>query len=273
MCLKRRRNEWTIRLIEEYRASANGYFITLTYDPDNIPIHIDQETGDVTTPLVKEDLQGWIKRIRARRQYLNKKTYIKPDPSWLLPIRYFAVGEYGDQTQRPHYHILLFNYPKDHILKDTERSWKKGRIQVGNVTQSSIHYCAKYCLKGENFSIQSRGYTRRDPKTGEILEKTRGIGYQYAEKIGRYHADKREYTYKLGDYKHPLPKYYKKLVEGDPTDSDKKIRILDHIDANYFQELQRLERKGYKDPENEYLLRLRTENEKGFRKAKTLNKL
>ena len=54
--------------------------------------------------LQKSDLQKFFKRLR-------KKTHEK--------ISYYAVGEYGDNTQRPHYHIILFNA----IPRIVEAAW------------------------------------------------------------------------------------------------------------------------------------------------------
>lgn len=48
--------------------------------------------------LSKIDLQLFLKRFR---KYLSKYTNEK--------IRYYAVGEYGPQTFRPHYHLLFFS--------------------------------------------------------------------------------------------------------------------------------------------------------------------
>ena len=31
------------------------------------------------------------------------------------PLKYYAVGEYGGQTKRPHYHIVIFNADLSHF--------------------------------------------------------------------------------------------------------------------------------------------------------------
>lgn len=54
-------------------------FITLTYDDEHLPLGMS---------LVPKDLQDFLKRFRSR---------IAP-----IKVRYYGVGEYGDQTQRPH---------------------------------------------------------------------------------------------------------------------------------------------------------------------------
>lgn len=66
-------------------------FVTLTYDDE----HISDDWG-----LVPRHLVLFIKRLRinVERNYGRK-------------FRYFAVGEYGSKTMRPHYHLALFNFP------------------------------------------------------------------------------------------------------------------------------------------------------------------
>ena len=62
-------------------------------------------------------------------------------------IKYYACGEYGSKTERPHYHAIVFNLPRPfdkYILK----AWKYGHIHVGTVTEQSIFYTTKYALKG-----------------------------------------------------------------------------------------------------------------------------
>ena len=65
----------------------NNCFITLTYKDDQLP-----ENNSL-------DYTHWQKFIRSLKKRNNGKT-----------IRYFAVGEYGDQRGRPHFHALLFNH-------------------------------------------------------------------------------------------------------------------------------------------------------------------
>lgn len=120
----------------EARLHEHSSFITLTYDENSIP------PGGT---LVPKDTQDWLKRLR---------TYVGP-------IRYYLVGEYGDQTQRPHYHAALFgvpgcpyqdaqktrrgcNCPVCQVLKKT---WPQGRTHSGELTTQSAQYIAGYVTK------------------------------------------------------------------------------------------------------------------------------
>lgn len=96
-------------------------FVTLTYDKNNLP-----EGGHV----VPSDLQLWLKRYRKV----------------VGPIRFFGVGEYGDFSKRPHYHVAVFGRG----LEDTQvvrRTWGKGHIFVGDLTLESAQYVAGYVNK------------------------------------------------------------------------------------------------------------------------------
>lgn len=138
-CLKQKRREWLLRLSYHLRFQTfPSYFVTLTYNDDSLPIN----------GVMKKDCQDFFKRLRH---------------SSSVPFSYFLVSEYGEHTQRPHYHFILFNYSADPAR--IEESWKNGNIFVGDVTDASINYCAKYFITkqiapsgmNENFSLISKG--------------------------------------------------------------------------------------------------------------------
>lgn len=69
-------------------------------------------------------------------------------------LRYYAIGEYGTNTYRPHYHIILFGLPIQEIHNGIiEKSWNKGHVYVGQVTRASIHYVTKYHVNKGNYSM------------------------------------------------------------------------------------------------------------------------
>lgn len=127
-CLSRRRDSWTFRLKQELRIATSAHFITLTYSDEHLP------RSDLGWPMVsKTDIQLFLKRLRKK---------ISPNK-----IRYFLVSEYGDNTQRPHYHYIMFNFPLDMDIHSTLlASWQQGHVGVGTVTDASIHYVSKYCM-------------------------------------------------------------------------------------------------------------------------------
>ncbi len=89
-CRINRKRAWTARVLLEYMMYPCSIFVTLTYDDETCPV---SEHGLGT--LRPEDLNRFLGRFRRLHRHIG-------------PIRYFAVGEYGDKTWRPHYHAVLF---------------------------------------------------------------------------------------------------------------------------------------------------------------------
>lgn len=149
-CKKKRRSDWSLRLEHEYLYSDSALFITLTYNDASIP----RNRGIAT--LNKKDLQDYIKRLRnSHVAYVSRELGIRKSEvkNHSKQIRYYAVGEYGSKTNRPHYHILLFNYDIAN-LKPIEAQWKNtqtghplGFVDIGKVSSASINYTTKYMFK------------------------------------------------------------------------------------------------------------------------------
>lgn len=87
-CRVQRTRQWADRCVLEAKQYKDNYFVTLTYDDSHLP---DKNS------LNPKDLQDFMKRLRKRFKGIK--------------IRFFACGEYGDISWRPHYHLLLFNLP------------------------------------------------------------------------------------------------------------------------------------------------------------------
>lgn len=71
-------------------------------------------------------------------------------------VRFFAVGEYGDQLSRPHYHAAVFGLsPQEselitrawHGLRDSEHGACPGFCYHGSLTPDSASYIAGYVTK------------------------------------------------------------------------------------------------------------------------------
>lgn len=122
-CRINKRRRWMHRLLLERLSHVDASFITLTYSEETIP-----QNGTVR----KRDLQLFFKRLRKF--------------SGQQKLRYYACGEYGSQTHRPHYHAIVFGLGLD----DSEtiaRAWHFGRVHVGECTEYSIQYVAGYVTK------------------------------------------------------------------------------------------------------------------------------
>lgn len=190
-CRARKANEWIIRLNVEFQHATSAYFVTLTYDDFNLPF---SEKGYPT--LRKTELQDFVNLLR---QY--------------APFRYFSVGEYGDKGERPHYHMLIFNfspivdakenkiiYYRDwdkvkatNLLNvvDTEgviyQAWKKGIVQVEPLEGGAIRYMANYLIEVTRHREEDEEMDQE--KQFALMSKRPPIGYQYYEnpEIRSYH--------------------------------------------------------------------------------------
>lgn len=102
-------------------------------------------TRDKVPTLEPKHLQAFLKRLRS---------------SYKKRIRFFAVGEYGEVTARPHYHLAIFGFPvcvngrTNHLNKTccsvcemVSKAWGQGSIDVGELTPQSAKYIAGYCEK------------------------------------------------------------------------------------------------------------------------------
>lgn len=197
-CRLERSRQWAMRIIHEASLNdTNNCFITLTYNPENLP----PDGG-----LIKSDFQKFMHRLR--KSIAPKK------------IKFYMCGEYGDKSNRPHYHAIIFGYNFDdwvylfdspsgepiYTSPTLERIWKHGFVTIGTVTFESAGYVARYCMKKINGPKKDeinpetglKHYERYNSFTGEIHEVVpeystmsrggrygRGIGYDWFTRFTR----------------------------------------------------------------------------------------
>lgn len=122
-CGIEKREAWAGRILLEAQAHAASSFVTLTYDDYHLP---DDES------VSKREMQLWLKRLRAR--YSGYR------------FRYFLVGEYGEHTQRPHYHAVIFGLPWTEQAT-VQATWELGFTSVYELNPSRARYVASYTVK------------------------------------------------------------------------------------------------------------------------------
>lgn len=198
----------------EAKLHAQNSFITLTYDDDHLP-----EFNN----LDKEAMPLFFKRLRKA---LSPKK-----------IRFYYVGEYGDQTGRPHYHALIFGEDFSHdrkIYKQTRRGdflynsailsscWRYGFSVVADFSFESAAYVARYCLKKQ---VGHQNYSGPDEiacdvATGEIICRVPEFGQPSrrpgiaADFYARFGEDIRRTDFTVMRNKKMLPpRYFDKLTE------------------------------------------------------------
>ena len=122
-CRINRRRLWTTRILLESYCHEASCFATLTYSDDELP------SGGNLDP---EHLKLFWKRLRKRLQPRR--------------IRYFAVGEYGDDSWRPHYHAAVFGLS---VLEayHVEGAWGHGFIRLDELSPETAQYLCGYTVK------------------------------------------------------------------------------------------------------------------------------
>ncbi|ALS03690.1 VP4 [Gokushovirus WZ-2015a] len=199
-CRIDRTQDWATRITHEASLHDLNVFLTLTYDDDHLP-----PGGS----LVKKDFQDFMKRLRFQHEGR---------------IRYFACGEYGDQTERPHYHAIIFGADfadkRAHSKNDQgdqlytsdllDSLWGKGKCFIGSVSIESAHYVAKYCIKKVNGQLAAGHYGARSPEFA-LMSLKPGIGAGWFD---RYSGDvyPSDFVVLKGRKRSP-PRYYDNMLE------------------------------------------------------------
>lgn len=145
---------WALRCMLESQYHKSTMFLTLTYDDENVPhsSYVDSETGEIKDILTlkPKDFTDFMKRLRERyKRYYDKE------------LRYYACGEYGSTTLRPHYHAIIFGLDLDDLklLKKSHTGydifeseflnscWKLGYINCSHSSFETCAYTARYVMK------------------------------------------------------------------------------------------------------------------------------
>lgn len=116
--------------------NADNSFLTLTYEKDPVSLQ-------------PADHRQFMVSLRKR---------LSP-----LRIRFYAVGEYGEKNERPHFHYALFGYPSCNRRSYSTRSnrtyrccracdtledvWGKGLVKNLPLEIGSARYIARYVVK------------------------------------------------------------------------------------------------------------------------------
>lgn len=187
-------------------------FVTLTYRDEDEPRN---------RSLDPKQLQDFLKRLRK---------FLEPDR-----IRFYAVGEYGDRTERPHYHLAIFGMPTCRYLVSRESKihqgksccyicdalrdlWGKGHVYCGTLENDSAHYVAQYVTKKMTSRNDPRLYGRH-PEFARMSNRP-GIAYhamhEVASELMRYKLDETRpdvpSSLAFGNRNLPLGRYLQKSL-------------------------------------------------------------
>lgn len=252
-CQRDRAREWSTRIaldVKSYNSEDNFYFITLTYNDDNIPY---TESGYPT--LVIEDYQLFMKRFRK----FQKDAFGKDG------VRFYIAGEYGPKTLRPHYHLLVWNcvipdlelfrisptgnhlftsksiFELWYMFEDpddkTSKKLSLGHHLIGKGSLATAMYTAKYVSKGFDDTIKQ--YCK---KTGAFAPFSRmslrpALGLDYLNSLSD--TDKCQMIERgsiilntdNGGYSNAVPRYFKRKIAD--TFPDEVARVSSRNKAVY----------------------------------------
>lgn len=153
LCLDKKKSQWAYRVMCETQfADFPPYFVTLTYDSDNLP-----RTEEGLPTLRKKDYQDFLKRLRIHLQRNGHYFGLSEEQKNNLELRYVCCGEYGKQRNRPHYHMIIFGLPPminiAFMNAYIKARWKKGIVRVLPVTQGCTGYVTKYMCKPSDYRL------------------------------------------------------------------------------------------------------------------------
>lgn len=199
---------------------GESYFGTLTYAPEHLPSN---------NSLSIEHLQLFWKRYR--------KKYGK--------IRYYAAGEYGETTHRPHYHFAGFGHRLPDLVhfSDTQAGplytsasldalWGLGNCIVGDLTFESAAYIARYITKkltGELGKIEYESQGISPPFS--TMSRRPGIGGRWYD---QFHSDvyPSDEVVVRGKYVVKPPRYYDNILR------DRDEKLYETIKQNRIEKLE-----------------------------------
>lgn len=209
-CKLERSRQWAVRIVQEMRVHSESAFLTLTYSDAALP-------GNGS--LVLRDLQLFMKRLRKQRP---------------TGLRFYACGEYGESTGRPHYHVLLLNtgFPDRvfwkksgehnlYVSAELSKLWSSGDHFIGDVSFRSAAYVARYCTKKITGPLAEAHYRGRTPEFS-VMSRRPGLGYEWFRRYG-------EQAFRLDSVvsdgrEQAIPRYYQSKFESDGNSSSVKTR-------------------------------------------------
>lgn len=142
VCRMKYRKQMALRIYMEkcIDKPAYSYFMTLTYNDENIPIDNGRQCFN------KAHVQTFFDSLRHALRPFG------------YSLRTFLTCEYGEEGYRPHYHFIALLYGSNgekfsrhgfnHLC---QKYWTYGFTYDGTLTPYSILYCTAYALKDDEF--------------------------------------------------------------------------------------------------------------------------
>ncbi|QCS36255.1 replication initiator protein [Capybara microvirus Cap1_SP_188] len=215
-CRLSKSKDWANRMTLEAMYHSSCFFLTLTYDDAHLPEQHLQKNGDISPihSLNKKHFQDFMKRLRWKFRDVE--------------IRYYACGEYGEKSMRPHYHAIIFGLPLDRLgdaiysgcssgfkvfaYTELSKLWVFGNHIVAEANWQTMAYTSRYITK-KQFGIGSKIYEELGyiPEFS-LMSRKPGIGKIWLD-ASRYSVLDDKAIYIPGKGKQPIPRYFKEKLK------------------------------------------------------------
>lgn len=253
-CRKNYVNGWVFRIMNQFKCATTetSWFITMTYDDKSL---YDLDNGLITAEgeysLNYRHFQLFMKKLRKSYE----KTEFKS-----RKIKYFAVGEYGDRSDRPHFHAIVFNADQQNIID----AWEYGSVHFGDVKENSVGYTLKYAFKRVK-RVHKTDHKEVNPSRAPekaLISQGIGLSYLTPEKIKFYQNDLEKQLVKDGGREQAIPRYYRNKIYTQ-AQLDARSRVIQKAMADQFspedlRERQALAKKAFSDSQKKEAKRKRT---------------
>lgn len=206
----------------EAQLYSDNAFVTLTYRDASLPT-LSSGLPTLSPPHLRNFLKRFRKSLEPNR------------------IRFFAAGEYGDETWRPHYHLALFGYPtcvRGRTLRQPStkgralwekccascelvgKTWGLGDVDLGILETSSAQYVCGYVTKKMTMRQDTR-LLGREPEFARMSNRP-GIGHDFLHEVAstylQFNLENSQsdvpVTLRHGKRLLPLGRYMRKKLRG-----------------------------------------------------------
>lgn len=190
--------------MHEAQMHKHNCFVTLTYRPEDMPADGNLDHRHVQL-FLKQLRNTFNRQPHLFLQATGPQGQGVGEADGSKAFKYYMCGEYGEQFQRPHYHLCLFGIEfqdkkylrlsstshKLYISETLKKLWPHGYSSIGAVSFQTAAYIARYVLKKITGTQSKKHYEKIDAHTGEIIKiekeynqmsRRPGIGKTWLEK-------------------------------------------------------------------------------------------
>lgn len=249
---------WSNRLLMESLYHSENWFLTLTYDNEHAHFvdYTNPRTGQFfpadtmhQATLDKSDVQKFMKRLR--KFYSEQK------------IRFYAAGEYGGQTFRPHYHLVLFGLSLNagdfvpfgksetgdeyFVHPDIQHIWNQGFTSIEPANEYTMKYVANYVTKKIGVKPNQWYLDQGIEPPFSLMSRKPGIGAQYLEDHPDLVAtDHIVIGTPRGMFEFGSPRYFRqKWREDNPEDYDRQVEVMARISKSRIETIENVTGLSY----------------------------